>query len=545
MDRMPLVRHDNRHAMSRSGSRARSANAEASLLSKIGRVAAASAAAQFVGEGVSLVQTIALARILTPTEVGYFAAGSVLTSFVGNFVEGGLRSGLIHRERDLDDASETVFRATLAMGVLMSLLALAAAPVIGLVFDSRTAGLVAASMSGGVLLYSLTNVPEALLQREFNVRRRLFVGPAVAISFAVVAVTLAVLGFGVWSMVAGSYASSIVWVISVWWISGWRPGGGRASFAIWRDLARFGFPLALGMLGDRTQKVAQAMITGAALGPSGLGLLRYGDRIARIPVNAIVEVSSNSLFPAFTRIANDADRLRTAYLRALSLHAIAASAVSALMIAVGEPLVVIVLGEKWRGAGVVLVTMAGLVLGKAFMTVSEEAIKGIGRTRVLNWLTATEGILSIGLLLLLIRGSGLVGVGLSISVTALMTSVLVLGLAMPLVDVSLRKISSVIFPPVLSGLVGLAAVGPLEHLVLHSDTRGVWVGLGLLCADGVAFLVVYAAALWCCAPDSLKETIALVRHLIEGTRRRPESTWHGEPSGDATREDVQSPGHER
>ncbi len=80
------------------------------------------------------------------------------------------------------------------------LLALGIAPLVALVFDSRTAGLVAASMAGGVFLFAFTNVPEALLQREFSVRRRLVVGPAVAVSFAVVSVTLAALGLacGAW-----------------------------------------------------------------------------------------------------------------------------------------------------------------------------------------------------------------------------------------------------------------------------------------------------------------------------------------------------------
>ena len=61
-------------------------------------MAAASAAALVLGELITLVQTVALARLLTPAQVGLFVAGGVLTTFVGNFVEGGLRSGLVHRD---------------------------------------------------------------------------------------------------------------------------------------------------------------------------------------------------------------------------------------------------------------------------------------------------------------------------------------------------------------------------------------------------------------------------------------------------------------
>ena len=94
----------------------------------------------------------------------------------------------------------------------------------------------AAATSGLLLIHSLTNVPESVLQREFSVKRRLFVGPAVAVSYAAVAVGLAALGWGVWSMVAGAYASYIAWVGSLWMLTSWRPGRGHASYAMWREL---------------------------------------------------------------------------------------------------------------------------------------------------------------------------------------------------------------------------------------------------------------------------------------------------------------------
>ncbi len=180
-----------------------SGSGQRSLRTAIGRVAAASAVAQFFTEIVAVVQTVALARLLTPVEVGFFAAGSVFTSFLDNFVEGGLRSGLVHRRDELEDAAETVFWATLTMGALLSVAGLLTAPLVAAVFDNRTAGLVAAAMAGGLLLTSLTNVPEALLQRVFSVRRRLVVAPAVATTFAVVSVSLAAAGLGVWSLVIG------------------------------------------------------------------------------------------------------------------------------------------------------------------------------------------------------------------------------------------------------------------------------------------------------------------------------------------------------
>lgn len=210
---------------------------------------------------------MALARLLTPAEVGIFTAGTVLTTALFDFVEGGLRAALVQRGGRIDDAAETVFRATLLSGAVLCVGVLAIAPVVSMVFDDQTVGLVAAATSGTLLLFALTNVPEAMLQRDFNVRRRIIVGPAVSLTFATVAVTLAACGWGVWSMVVGSYASTLVWVVGVWWISGWRPGRGRFDFTLWRELAKFGSPLVASQVGFRVKGIAEAVIVGRSSAP--------------------------------------------------------------------------------------------------------------------------------------------------------------------------------------------------------------------------------------------------------------------------------------
>jgi len=233
---------------------------------------------------------------LTGRHVEVSLMDAVLTALLTNFVEGGLQAGLVQRQGDLADADETVFRVTLMVGAAASLGCLAAAPVIGIIFNSRTAGLVAAATAGVVLIHSLTNVPEAVLQREFSVKRRLIVGPAIALSYAVVAVSLAALGWGVWSMVAGIYASYIAWVVSLWMITSWRPGRGHASFAMWRELARYGFPLVLGMIGFRLRAAVEALVVGRVLSSAALGFFRYGQRIALIPEMGIIQVGAVTLF---------------------------------------------------------------------------------------------------------------------------------------------------------------------------------------------------------------------------------------------------------
>ena len=494
---------------------------EGSMRRKIGQVASASAAALIVGELITFGQVIALARLLSPAEVGVFTAGTVLTAFCTYFVEGGLRAGIVQRGGPIDDAAETVFRVTLVSGTLLTFGALAAAPVVALVFDNSTVGLVAAATSGSILLLALTNVPEAMLQRRFSVRRRIIVGPAMSLTFASVAVTLAACGWGVWSMVVGSYAASVVSVVCLWLICDWRPGHGHFSFKMWRELAKFGFPLMVAGLSYHIKVIAEAVIVGRLLGAAHLGQYRYAQRIAEIPDKGISEVASIALFPAFSRISGDKERLRAAYLRALRWSMIGAAPLTALMIALGEPAVLIVLGKPWHEAGIAVVAMAGVGVGRALSGVSKEAIKGAGRTSLINWCTVAEVGGGLILVLILIRRLGLFGVGLALSITCVIVAIIEVGLARSVVEVPIKSLLRALAPPVPAAALACAVTLYLEHSVLHSDSHPEVVAIVLLALDVVVFGLVYLAALFLVAPTTMRQLmVAVLQRPMRAIGRR-------------------------
>jgi PST family polysaccharide transporter len=275
---------------------------------------------------------------------------------------------------------------------------------------------------------------------------------------------------------------------------------------MWRELVRYGFPVTVNFVGARTQQAIEAVAVGRGLSTTDLGFYRYATRISRLPVNAIVDIVANALFPAFSRIAEDGERLRASYLRALGSVTVFAVVVSGLIIAAGEAAVVVLLGEPWRAAGAAVVAMAGLGIGKAFVSVSEEAIKGSGRTRMLNWLTGTEFVVGVASLVLIIP-FGLLGVGLAISTTALTAGVVGLSLSRSAAGVTWREMVTVIVPPLAAGAVAVAAVFVLEHHVLHSDAHGLLFGFLLLVVDVLAFLAVYAAALAVVARGTLRTVV--------------------------------------
>jgi O-antigen/teichoic acid export membrane protein len=413
--------------------------------------------------------------------------------FLANLAEGGLRTALVQREHDIEEATETVFWATLLSGLLMSLLALAAAPLVGHVFGSRDAGVIAAAIAPTMLLFALAAVPDGLLQRRFSVRRRLIVGPSVSAAFAVAAIVSAHQGLGAWSLVIGTYAQCAALLLTTWAVCGWRPGRVRASFGLWKEMARYGYPLTIELFTLRVWEALGRVIIGRSLGTAALGQFRYGERLARIPFSAVLEVGSYALLPAFSRVAQEPERLRKVYLDALRWMTFGGAAAAGLMLALGEPAVVVLLGEQWRDAGVIAASMAGVGLGTAWSSAAGEAASGAGRT--LRALASTIVSVVTGVVLLLwLVDHGVVGVGIAISSSALIGGIAMLLLVRPVVGVSGRTMASVVWPSVVAASVAAAGTAALDRVVLQADQRGTLVGLLLLVVGTLLFLAIHAGA---------------------------------------------------
>ncbi|MCB1294347.1 MAG: lipopolysaccharide biosynthesis protein [Gordonia sp.] len=455
--------------------------------------AGAAAGGLVIVQGVGAVQTLVLGRLLGPAEVGLFIAGTVLLSFIAEITQGSMAQALIARRHDIERAANTALVVTFCTGVGFGLAVAAAAPLLAMIFHSDKVGWIAAASSGMVILHACTAVPDALMQREMKFYRRLVIDPIVTITYAVTAISLALAGFGAWSMVIGTYLSQIVWVIMSWWLARWRPSLRLASFRIWRELATFSAPLLVYALAEQSRDVLNQTIVGRVLGTPKLGQFRYGLRLGMMPSIAIIQVCSYVLLPAFAAIAGEAERFRHAYLRALGWIWCVAAPVGLVMIVAGEPVMVALLGEQWRPAGVLAEGLAGVGPGMALYAVAGEAVKGAGRTRVLMWLSIVD--LGVGVPAVLVAAHhGLVYVGIVLSVMSLATGAACVMCARPIVGVSGRETLRCVVPagaaavisfaPLIAGRILLVDEQPgLPRVIVECLVYGVVYGLALAVVD--------------------------------------------------------------
>jgi O-antigen/teichoic acid export membrane protein len=475
------------------------------------------------GYGSSQILTFAtylvLAKLITPSSFGLFAAGSTVAG-VGTIVgESGMLAALIHRRDRLDEAFNSALLATAGGGLLLTLMGVASAPLVGLFFHSKTARDVAVVMAATMFLRLIAIVPDANLQRRFSFFRRVIIDPVSVVAFAAGAITAGAYGLGVWSLVIGTYAAAIVNVVAAWALAGWRPRPSQASMAMWRELARYGRPVVGAELIRRVTMEIPVLALGRFAGAGALGQFTYSFRVATQPLRALVNVGGYVLLPAFSRIAEDKERFQMAVLRALRWVSAASFPVGLLLVPLGTPAVVLLFGATWRDAGYGAMALAGYCAALSLDSLASEAWKAYGRPDMLprmHGLSLALTTIAVGTLV----PFGLIGVTIGMSVSAIgVAAYAIWGMGKAL-DMSLSSMQREIWPAAFASVVMAGGLFLLEHFVVKADRHGTVVGLALIAAEAALGGVVYLALLAGLAPGTTRELAGGLQKLGRRLRAR-------------------------
>jgi O-antigen/teichoic acid export membrane protein len=475
-----------------------------------------------IGYALSQILTLAsylvLARLVTPTEFGVFTAGLILVGLARLYTESGMLAAIVYWRDRLEEAAATAVVATFVSGLLLGLFMLALAPAIGAFFDSETVTGVAAAAAGLALLRTIAIVPEALLQRRFSFFRRMIVEPGSVLAFGVTGIVLTANGMGVWGLVIAQYASFLVGALLSWGLVHWRPQLRLASFAMWRELISYGRHTIVASTVIRVGEEIPVLLLGRFTGAAALGQLRYGRRIASLPLAMIMSAASYVLFPAFARIATERERFHASVLRALRWMSILAIGGGMIMIPLGKPLTTLAFGDVWAQAGEAVMALGVYTAARGISSLVVEALKADGRPDVVTRMNVVELVVATIAMLALLP-LGLVGVCVGISIGAVVRTAYSLRRTHTVMHIPFRKLLEAIRAPLLAALAMVAVLLPLDTLIVHAGDRAIVPGLLLLALEAVLGLAIYAGILHVLIPGALAELRALLGKLR--TRSKP------------------------
>jgi PST family polysaccharide transporter len=160
---------------------------------------------------------------------------------------------------------------------------------------------------------------------------------------------MAFLDYGVWALVWANMAYNIFRALLAFVFS---PKRVKPLFALReaRDLLSFGIGNTLTRLTNIVSDTADNLVIGKFLGPQALGLYLRAYQLMNIITNKFSNIMNQVLFPAYSEIQSEQVRIRSGFLRVLSIATIVCAPVFLGVSAISEPLVVGIFGPVWKGS---------------------------------------------------------------------------------------------------------------------------------------------------------------------------------------------------
>lgn len=335
-------------------------------------------------QGIALVGTIVLLRVLSPEDLGTFAVLQFVLTFLQFFGDAGIGGALIQgREEPTPKALANVFTFQSILGLVLLAVAWVAAPGIRELWPGLppSAPMLLRAMAFSFLLTGLRGVPSILLERQLRFGAVAASEVIQTAAFYVAACAGALRGLGDWTWPIAVIAQAAAGTTIVLLAQRWRPAF-SLDLAILRPLIRFGLPFqAKNVIGFANGAVTP-LYGGAILGPSAVGLVNWGQQLAHIPLR-LVEVIARVSFPLYARIQYDRVALARVVERSLQLAAAGVFFATGVFLTIGPQITRIVFSEQWV-PGLVALYAFSIALCIGFVSpIAGAALDALGRPGIM------------------------------------------------------------------------------------------------------------------------------------------------------------------
>ncbi len=335
--------------------------------------------AQVAQQVIQFGSSVVLARLLVPAEFGLVAMIAVFSGFAQLFVDFGLGAALVQRKEVEERHLSSAFWLNVAAGVGLTAAMAAAAPGLAALYGQPELVRLTLLLAPTFAISSTMAVQTALLMRALNFRRLSSVRIAGVAVGSGVAIGAAAAGAGAVSLVLQSLAAAAAQAVGLWLLTDWHPRLTIDREAV-RELWRFGGNLAGFQAVNYWDRNADNLLIGRFVGANALGIYNRAYTTMLLPVNQVYTVVTRVMFPALSRIQDDRERVKRAYLRALGIVSLVTFPLLIGLIVVAKPFLLTLYGPRWSPAVPILQILCVAALVISLSTTVGWIFQSQGRT---------------------------------------------------------------------------------------------------------------------------------------------------------------------
>lgn len=314
-----------------------------------------------LSSGLQLIQVAVLARFLDKDDFGLMALALFVLGIAHIFMDMGISNVLIHKQRVNKFQLSTLFWTNILLGVLIYGLVVLSSPLIASLYEAPALEGVIDWIAVTFLILPWGQQFDALLRRDLRFKALAVRDVLSKVIALVVAVVLALKGFDVYALVYASLAGSLAATLLLF-VLGMKEYRPHFIFS-YRSLKNKGF-LSFGMfqMGEKFVNYFNSnfdtLLIGKLVGMEALGVYNIAKMLAVKPYQVLNPILTKVAFPVFSKVQNEIDKLRSAYLKVLTILSSVNAPIYVAMIVLAEPLVTIAFGPEWRSVVPILQLLA-------------------------------------------------------------------------------------------------------------------------------------------------------------------------------------------
>lgn len=303
--------------------------------------------------GVSFLVSIVLARLLSPDDYGLIGLTAVFTAICTALINGGFTTALIRKKDATDDDYNTAFIVNLGMSLFLYVVIFICSPLIADFFDRKELVSLTRVASLGMIIGSLALVQQTRLTKRIDFKTQTKITITASIVSGVIGVSMALLDFGVWALVAQQLVSQALRTVSLWFVNKWIPKL-RFSSVSFHELFGFGWKVMASSVLDTVWKELYQVVVGKFYSPTTLGQYTRAKGFSQLFSSNLTTVIQRVTYPVLSNVQDDKIRMISAYRRIIKVTMFITATSMFFLGAISAPLLYCLIGPQWHEASTYL-----------------------------------------------------------------------------------------------------------------------------------------------------------------------------------------------
>lgn len=371
-------------------------------------------------QGVTFLVSIILARLLDPSAYGTIALVSVFVTILQVFVDSGMGNALIQK-KDADDLDfSSVFYFNVLLCIIIYIVFYFISPLIANFYGDDSLTIILRVLGLTIIISGLKNVQQAYISKHLMFKKFFFSSLGGTLGSAVIGISLAYLGYGIWALVFQQIINLLFSTIILWLTVEWKPKL-KFSFNRVKKLYSFGWKLLVSSIIDTLYNNLQQLIVGKVYSSSDLAFYNQGKQFPSLIVNNINASIDSVLLPVISNEQDNKDKVKSMTRRAIKISSYIMWPLMIGLLVVAEPLVRVILTEKWLPCVPFLRVFCLSFAFYPIHTANLNAIKAMGRSDYFLRLEIVKKIVGLFVLLITMQIS-VYAIAFGLLITALTSS---------------------------------------------------------------------------------------------------------------------------